>query len=321
MTGPDKSSMPWNSAFTRAFVRCCYIVAAMGTFSAAGETRAQEAKEYTLRYDPKFQVGDRWRLTKKSSHGVTRSDTPAEGKANVSGFKNDFDFEGTCTAKSVSKNGAWTEISVEVVTCTIKNGSETIEILKSGESLIVVEKDGTRAFKLADGGALFAEKQRLLETAIGGSTAKDETPLEKIFVLETPRKVGETWKCDSSLLPKALLAFSKDAAKGAQVSAEFSGVEEKDGIAALKWTGRMKVESKNPPVGVPGGVPVFGSFDWKSEQTVPATGDRGKWRTVMTADIKQVFKGKPDSDEADTTYEGASKQFSDTTIEFLDAHK
>jgi hypothetical protein len=315
-------SLGWNSAMTRTVLHCIHAALVIYTFSAASQACAQDAKKHTLRYAPKFKVGDRWRLTQKASNDLRRTEARAKGKATVTRFDQLIELEGICTAKTVSKQSDWTEISIEISKCTFKDERQTIQLLKPGENLIVTEKDGKRTFKLADGGVLFAEKQRLIGIALGESRAKDEVPIEKLFALDTPRKVGETWRGDPDLLLKSLSGFAKDlGATEVQGSAELTAVEDEDGGPSLKWMARLKAESKSPPVGVPGGVPVFGSFDWKSEQTVPASGDRGKWQTIVTADIKQVFKGKPGSEQADTTFDGVTKRIDETIVEFLDERK
>lgn len=297
-----------------------FITCVSGCFIGLAESgAAEDAKEYRLRFEPTYRVNDRWRLTKSATQDLRRTTKPAEGDARSQVMESRIDFVGICTARAVSDAGAWTQLAVEVEKCVFSTRGKTQDILDSGAKLIVSVKDGKKSFAHEDGSEFPADKQRLFGRALGGSDAGSEVPLADVFALSTPRKVGAAWSCDRMLLVKALRGFASDlTADDVEGSARFQKVESGDGRTSLLWTASMRASTKNPPVAVRGGVPVLGSFEWKVEANVPADGRAGIWEEKITAELRQVFKGAPKSDEAKTTFEGKSIQTYSTKIEFLD---
>lgn len=294
-------------------------LAAVCIACAVAEVHAQDSKAYMLRFDPTFEVGDRWRFTQISTQDLKRTKTPAEGDKTTEESKSQIDLVGICTAKAVSKDRAWTEIVMEIEKCAMESNGKNQEILSPGTALIVAIKEGKRTIRFEDGTEIPAAKERVLSMALGGSQAEDKSSLAKVFALSTARKVGEEWAPDKDLLVKAFEGFAKGlTANDVEGAAKFDSVERKDSKSRLLWSAKMRVSTTNPPVAVPGGVPVLGSFDWKGEQELPATGRRGLWRKKVAAELKQVFKGAPKSKDAETIFEGRSDQVYETKVEFLD---
>jgi hypothetical protein len=293
------------------------VLIAVCLLAIANVAEAQDAETYRLRYEPTYRVGDRWRLVKSASQDLRRITKPAAGDERTQKFESRIELAGVCTARAVSDAGAWEELVIAIEKCEFHSRGDSQEILKPGVEVRVSVENGKRKYDLLDGSEFAADNQRLFGMVFGGPTAEETVSMAVVFALSQPRKVGEEWSCDKKLVIKALRGFAKDlTADDVHGTAKFEAVKAEDGRTRLAWTATMQASTKNPPV-PRGGVPVRGSFKWSAEQTVPSEGDRGVWDEKIRAELRQVFKGGPESDDAETTFDGKSIQVYETKIEFL----
>jgi hypothetical protein len=307
----------WVAELMRAWA--CLSLLLLTSHVSAQDKQNDNANSYRLALAPTFKVRDRWRTKQLANIEIERVTTPEGGEPTSVKNKMQVELVAVCKAKAVDERGMWKELELTIEKLEVNSTGKAQPVVKAGEVLQLKHEAGKTECRLSDGKPLAPERQRLLQMALG-KPSSEEGSFEDAFELSRPRKTGEEWIPTKENLIALGKSFAKDL-KGENVSGagHFKGLTGKGKNAVLNWNAKINFMTENPPVAVEGGVPVKGSFEVLFEVSHPADQKHGDWTKKVSSDLRQAFKGKPGTKDAETLYEGKSLQVFDGKIEFLES--
>jgi hypothetical protein len=290
------------------------------TLSATNATvRGDDAaKKYPIRFEPPDQVGFVQKRTVKLEHGLSRTIKDQDGKlVEDKRERIGIDFDGKCTIEAASK-GRWTKLNVVVASCKYFDLSDKDnkknDLIPAGTTFTIDRTAKPPQVVLTNGSIMKATRAAFVVRIIP-SDGDQESSLDAMFG-GSKRSVGEKWQPDDEKLLKSLKTFAPDISKdNMSGTAEFVSLERANGAELLTLNAKVSAKTKKPPVSVPGGVGVLGSFDMSQQVRIPVAGDAVNTYTKSTAVIRQIFTGKPGTAQEKWIYEGGTVDMHEETIE------
>jgi hypothetical protein len=290
--------------------------------TTAVKATATKPKEYEIRLNKPAKVGERREIQLTATLGKVIQSKQIGQEPLAKSDKYEIFFKGSGRTLAVDDQQHETKIEITVDRFFLKqsDGSQ-ITVLNAGAVVVGEIMKGTTRYRDAMGESLPESADILLPKLFPLHTQA----MAKLFPTEARHAVGGRWPIDKEAAGPTLRTLAPDllpdaiAAEHVAGGAQLLRTVTVDGVECLEIRLSIVVElpaAPNPPKGMKGAP---SSFQFTSNQTLPAANASGPLKKSTEVKIRSKFQGVPGTMEDGTTIELQVNEAIEEKIKYLPA--